>query len=98
MLDTGMLGDAPPESATAGRIGRAAFSRALGANLRVERLARGLSLPDVERLFPGDLKRGTLRSWESGDREMPAERLVAVAAFYGVPAAGLVPSWQQSLP
>lgn len=89
MLDTSALEDVPPVRDAVRTLSRAAFSRALGANLRTERLARRLSLQDVERL--SGLKKNTLRSWESGERMMPLEQLIAMAAFYGVPAAGLIP-------
>ena len=67
------------------------FSRRLGRNLRATRMAHGLSLAAAGALFPGGLKPQTLRSWEAGLREMTVESLVALAGFYGVAPAALVP-------
>ena len=68
------------------------FSRALGARLRAERMARKLTLQEVTEKLPGNLMRPTtLRTYEVGSRPIPAEKFAQLAAFYGVPAADLIP-------
>jgi len=68
------------------------FSRDLGQRLRVERLARCLSLGDVQALSGGRLHAAAVGSWERGARAIRVERLAELAEFYGVPAASLIPA------
>lgn len=68
-----------------------AFNRELGAWLRLHRELRGLSLPAVERMSRGRFLATTLRSYEAADRAIGPETLAALAGFYGVPVAELLP-------
>jgi transcriptional regulator with XRE-family HTH domain len=63
----------------------------LGARLRAVRRSQGLRLQDVEQLSGGRFKAVVIGSYERGDRAVSASKLVALAAFYGVPVAELLP-------
>jgi transcriptional regulator with XRE-family HTH domain len=68
-----------------------AFARELGANLLAERARRRLTRREVVEKFPGELTEARLSTYECGNRRIPVEKLVELAAFYGVEAAGLIP-------
>lgn len=70
---------------------RDAASRALGDRLRWVRLQQDRSLQDVESLSGGDLKASVLGAYERGERAVSLPRLQALATFYGVPVAELLP-------
>ncbi len=54
-------------------------------------MQRRLTLREAAEKFPGGLKYSTLLSYERGYRGIPIERFAELAAFYGVPAAVLIP-------
>lgn len=63
----------------------------LGERLREVRRALGLRLQDVEERSAGRLKAVVVGSYERGDRAVSAHKLAALAAFYEVPVADLLP-------
>lgn len=63
----------------------------LGARLRAVRRARELRLQDVEERSGGRFKAVVVGSYERGDRAVSAPKLAALAAFYDVPVAELLP-------
>ncbi len=70
------------------------YARALGERLRNVRQQQGLSLHDVERASEGDLKASVVGAYERGERAVSVSRLRALAEFYGVPIAELLPGRQ----
>jgi transcriptional regulator with XRE-family HTH domain len=68
-----------------------AYALALGANLRRIRKELGLSLTRVEEKSNGHWKQVVVGSYERGDRNITVPRLAALAEFYGVPVADLLP-------
>lgn len=74
-----------------GAIGAEEFQRRLGARLRAVRRSHELRLQDVETRSDGRFKAVVVGSYERGDRAVSASKLVALAAFYGVPVAELLP-------
>jgi transcriptional regulator with XRE-family HTH domain len=64
---------------------------ALGAALRQARERTGMSLHAVQAASRGRWKAVVVGSYERGDRAVTAVRLLELAAFYGVPAASLLP-------
>ncbi|MCK9903891.1 transcriptional regulator [Parafrankia colletiae] len=69
-----------------------AYAREVGARLRDIRTQQGRSLQQVEALSHGRWKTAAVGSYERGDRMVSVENLAALAAFYGVPLAELLPS------
>lgn len=69
----------------------AAYRRRLGVRLRAVRRARELRLQDVEDLSSSRFKAVVVGSYERGDRAVSAHKLAALAAFYDVPVAELLP-------
>lgn len=67
------------------------YARRLGAQLRQVRQSRGLSLADVEHKSRGVWKAVVIGSYERGDRAVTVVRLAALADWYGVPVAELLP-------
>ena len=67
------------------------YSQDVGERLRRVRVDRGLSLQDVERTSSGRWKAAVIGSYERGDRNISATRLLELAEFYGVPAADVLP-------
>jgi transcriptional regulator with XRE-family HTH domain len=67
------------------------YQRRLGAKLRGIRRSQGLRLQDVEERSDGRFKAVVVGSYERGDRAVSAPRLAALAGFYGVPVASLLP-------
>lgn len=67
------------------------FQTRLGARLRAVRRDRELRLQDVEIRSRGRFKAVVVGSYERGDRAVSASKLAALASFYGVPVADLLP-------
>lgn len=67
------------------------YAKALGARLRAIRTQQGLSLHGVEDKSQGRWKAVVVGSYERGDRAVTVQRLAALAEFYGVPVAELLP-------
>jgi transcriptional regulator with XRE-family HTH domain len=68
-----------------------AANHLVGANLRLVRERSRMSLHDVEVASGDKLKGVVVGSYERGDRAVTVARLLELAAFYGVPAASLLP-------
>lgn len=66
------------------------YLRTLGTRLRAVRNQLNLSLMEVEQKSLGRWKASVIGSYERGDRGIPVERLIELAAFYGVPAGVLL--------
>lgn len=67
------------------------YAQEVGERLRRVRADRGLSLQDVERLSEGRWKAAVIGSYERGDRNISASRLLELAEFYEVPASDVLP-------
>lgn len=67
------------------------YTREVGERLRRIRVDRGLSLQDVERSSQGHWKAAVVGSYERGDRNISATRLLELAEFYDVAAADVLP-------
>jgi transcriptional regulator with XRE-family HTH domain len=67
------------------------YTRDVGERLRRIRVDRGLSLQDVERSSGGRWKAAVVGSYERGDRNISATRLLELAEFYDVTPADLLP-------
>lgn len=67
------------------------YTNEVGERLRRIRLQRGLSLQDVERTSNGRWKAAVVGSYERGDRNISATRLLELAEFYGIPATEVLP-------
>jgi transcriptional regulator with XRE-family HTH domain len=76
------------------------YQRRLGARLRSVRRAQGLRLQDVEDRSAGRFKAVVVGSYERGDRSVATHKLAALADFYGVPVAELLPDdgWPEPTP
>lgn len=71
--------------------GEADYQQRLGARLRAVRRSQGLRLQDVEQRSDGVFKAVVVGSYERGDRAIAAHKLAALADFYGIPVASLLP-------
>lgn len=67
------------------------YSREVGERLRRVRVERGLSLQEVERTSGGRWKAAVIGSYERGDRNISATRLLELAEFYDVSPAQVLP-------
>ena len=67
------------------------YSREVGERLRQVRVDRGWSLQEVERASGGRWKAAVIGSYERGDRNISATRLLELAEFYGVRPADVLP-------
>ena len=67
------------------------YAREVGERLRRIRVDRGMSLQDVERTSEGHWKAAVVGSYERGDRNISATRLLELAEFYGVPPGDVLP-------
>lgn len=67
------------------------YARAVGERLRAIRLAKGLSLGDVNEASGGRWKAAVVGAYERGDRNITIARLADLAAYYGVPVAEVMP-------
>jgi transcriptional regulator with XRE-family HTH domain len=72
------------------------YTREVGERLRRVRIERGLSLQDVERNSDGRWKAAVVGSYERGDRNISATRLLELAEFYEVSPADVLPGDQVS--
>ena len=63
----------------------------IGARLRRIRHQQDLSLADVEEQSNGTWKAVVVGAYERGDRAVSVARLAALAEFYGVPLADILP-------
>ena len=63
----------------------------IGARLRRIRHQQGLSLAGVEEQSEGTWKAVVVGAYERGDRAVSVSRLAALAEFYGVPLADILP-------
>lgn len=73
------------------------YQERLGARLRAVRRAQGLRLQDVQERSEGRFKAVVVGSYERGDRAVSAHRLAALAGFYEVPVAELLPENESPL-
>jgi transcriptional regulator with XRE-family HTH domain len=71
---------------------RVTYAEDVGARLRRVRVQQGWSLQDVERRSEGDWKAAVVGSYERGDRNISASRLIELAEFYGVSPAEILPN------
>jgi transcriptional regulator with XRE-family HTH domain len=67
------------------------YTGEVGDRLRRIRAERGLSLQDVERRSEGRWKAAVVGSYERGDRNISATRLLELAEFYGVAPVDVLP-------
>ena len=67
------------------------YAEQVGERLRRLRLDRGLSLQEVERSSEGRWKAAVVGSYERGDRNISATRLLELSAFYGVNPTQVLP-------
>lgn len=67
------------------------YTNEVGERLRRIRVERGMSLQDVERRSEGHWKAAVVGSYERGDRNISATRLLELAEFYGVAAVDVLP-------
>lgn len=67
------------------------YTTEVGERLRRIRVELGLSLQDVERRSDGRWKAAVVGSYERGDRNISATRLLELADFYGVSPAEVLP-------
>ena len=67
------------------------YQHRLGSRLRAIRRSQNLRLQDVEERSSGRFKAVVVGSYERGDRAVSAHKLAALAGFYQVPVAELLP-------
>jgi len=67
------------------------YTEEVGEKLRRIRVDRGLSLQDVERESEGRWKAAVVGSYERGDRNISATRLLELAEYYDVSPAEVLP-------
>ncbi len=67
------------------------YTEEVGEKLRRIRVERGLSLQEVERRSEGRWKAAVVGSYERGDRNISATRLLELAEFYEVSPAEVLP-------
>lgn len=70
---------------------RMSYAQEVGERLRQIRVERGWSLQEVERASQGLWKAAVVGSYERGDRNISATRLLELAAFYGVRPSDVLP-------
>lgn len=68
------------------------YTQLVGARLREIRLARQMSLFEVECASDRRIKASILGSYERAERVINVDRLAALAEFYEVPISDLLPS------
>lgn len=68
-----------------------AYAQEVGERLRQVRIDNGMSLQDVERRSEGRWKAAVVGSYERGDRNISATRLLELAEFYGVSPVDILP-------
>ena len=67
------------------------YTDEVGERLRRIRVDRGMSLQDVERSSDGRWKAAVIGSYERGDRNISATRLLELAEFYEVSPTDVLP-------
>ena len=67
------------------------YAQEVGERLRRVRVEQGLTLQDVERVSNGAWKAAVVGSYERGDRNISASRLLELAEFYGISPADVLP-------
>jgi transcriptional regulator with XRE-family HTH domain len=67
------------------------YAQEVGERLRRVRVEQGLTLQDVERMSQGEWKAAVVGSYERGDRNISATRLLELADFYGITPADVLP-------
>jgi transcriptional regulator with XRE-family HTH domain len=67
------------------------YTEEVGERLRRVRIERGFSLQDVERTSQGRWKAAVIGSYERGDRNISATRLLELAEFYGISPSDVLP-------
>ncbi|MBK5228118.1 MAG: transcriptional regulator [Actinobacteria bacterium] len=67
------------------------YARAVGERLRRIRVARGMSLGDVQESSGRLWKAAVVGAYERGDRNITIARLAELGEFYGVPVAEIIP-------
>lgn len=67
------------------------YTDEVGERLRRVRVDKGLSLQDIERRSDGRWKAAVVGSYERGDRNISATRLLELAEFYGVSPSAILP-------
>jgi transcriptional regulator with XRE-family HTH domain len=67
------------------------YTTEVGERLRRVRVELGLSLQEVERRSEGRWKSAVVGSYERGDRNISATRLLELAEFYGVNPGDVLP-------
>lgn len=67
------------------------YAQDVGERLRRVRVEQGLTLQDVERISQGEWKAAVVGSYERGDRNISASRLLELAEFYGISPADVLP-------
>jgi transcriptional regulator with XRE-family HTH domain len=67
------------------------YTHEVGERLRRVRVEQGLSLQDVERNSNGRWKAAVVGSYERGDRNISATRLLELAEFYEVTPGDILP-------
>ncbi len=65
-------------------------SESISARIRAIRIAKGLSLSDVEAKSLRKIKAVVLGSYERGDRSLSISKAILIANFYGVPLSYLL--------
>jgi transcriptional regulator with XRE-family HTH domain len=75
--------------------GLVAYTHDVGERLRRLRNDRGMSLQDVERDSGGRWKAAVVGSYERGDRNISATRLLELAEFYGVSPREVLPGGER---
>ena len=64
--------------------------QAVSMRLRAIRIAKGLSLSEVEKASHREIKAVVLGSYERGDRSLSVGKAISIANFYGVPLSYLL--------
>jgi transcriptional regulator with XRE-family HTH domain len=67
------------------------YGKDVGSRLRTIRLQQGMTLLEVESRSEGHWKAVVVGSYERGDRAISANKLMALAEFYEVPAMAGIP-------
>ncbi len=65
-------------------------SESISARIRAIRIAKGLSLSDVEKASHKKIKAVVLGSYERGDRSLSVSKAITIAEFYAVPLTYLL--------
>jgi transcriptional regulator with XRE-family HTH domain len=85
------VSDGPTHRAERNEESVVSYTEEVGERLRRVRVDKGLSLQDVERRSDGRWKAAVVGSYERGDRNISATRLLELAEFYGVSPSAVLP-------